>query len=101
VIIVSGKVKAKPGALNQVRGAMETVINATRQEEGCIDYSYGVDILDTDTILVLEYWESWEVLKEHFTQPHMAVWVAALGDAGIVSRDIKFIEAGEEKDLFA
>jgi quinol monooxygenase YgiN len=100
MIIVSGKAKVKPGALKQVQSAMETVIQATRNEDGCIDYSYGIDVLDADTIVVLEYWESWDALKKHFTQPHMAVWVKTLGEAGAVSRDIKFIEAGEEKDLF-
>jgi len=101
MIIVSGKAKVKSGALSSVRDAMETVIKATRQEDGCIDYSYGVDVLDPDTIVVLEYWESWDALKKHFTQPHMAVWIKTLGEAGVISRDIKFIEAGEEKDLFA
>ena len=54
MIIVSGKVKGKPGALNSVRDAMGAVIGATRQEDGCIDYSYGIDVLDPDSIIVLE-----------------------------------------------
>ncbi len=100
MIIVSGKAKFKPGAIVGLRDIMQTTITKTRKEDGCIDYSYGVDVLDPDAIVVVEYWESWAALEKHFTQPHMAEWVAALGKAGVVMRDIKFIEAGEEREFF-
>ncbi len=100
MIVVSGKAKVAPGAIDKVRDVMETTIRATRKEQGCIDYSYGVDVLDPDAILILEYWDDWAALEAHFTQPHMAEWIKALGEAGVVSRDIKFIEAGEERKLF-
>ena len=100
MIIVSGTVKVEPGALEKVRDDMEANILATRAEEGCIYYSYGVDVLDPNTIIILEYWESWEALQNHATQPHMAVWGKALSAAGVVSRDLRFIEAGEEKFPF-
>ena len=100
MIIVSGKAKVEPGAIDKVREVMEATILATRQEDGCIDYSYGVDVLDPDTIVVLEYWDSWAALEKHFTQPHMALWIKTLGEAGVVSRDIRFIEAGDERNMF-
>ncbi len=100
MIIVSGKVKVEPGAIDKARSVMEATIRSTREEDGCIDYSYGVNVLDPDEIIVLEYWESWAALEKHFTQPHMAVWIKTLGEAGVVSRDIRFIEAGDERKLF-
>ncbi len=100
MIIVSGTAKVEPGALDKVRAVMEATILETRKEEGCIYYSYGVDVIDSDTIVVLEYWENWAALEKHFAQPHMAVWIKTLGEAGVVSRDIRFIEAGEERNIF-
>ena len=97
MIIVSGKVRTRPGTIETVRVEMEAVITATRGEEGCIDYSYGVDVLDADVIIVLEYWQSWAALETHFKAPHMGPWHEALGRAGIVSRDLRFFEAGEER----
>ena len=97
MIIVSGRVNVAPGALDKVRSEMEENIRATRAEEGCIEYSYGVDVLDPNSILILEYWESWEALARHGKQPHMATWGKALSAAGIVSRELRFFEAGEEK----
>ena len=100
MIIVSGKAQVKPGAIDAVRDAMERVINATRAEAGCIDYSYGVDVLDPNTIIILEYWENEAALQRHFTQPHMAEWMKTLGEAGVISQDIRAFEiAGERKLL--
>ncbi len=99
MIIVSGKAKLKSGGLAKVQKDMEAVIAATRQEEGCIDYSYGADVVEPDTIVVLEYWESWEALHAHTTQPHMAAWMAKLGEVGVVGQTIRFFEAGEERNL--
>ena len=99
MIIVSGKAKLSPGGLEKVRREIETLIAATRKEAGCLEYSFGADVIDPDTILVVEYWESWEALGAHVGQPHMAQWFAKLGEVGVVSQSIRFIEAGEERNL--
>lgn len=99
MIIVSGKVKVKPGAVEAVREIMEKTVLATRDEAGCIDYSYGLDVLGPQTIIVLEYWESMETLEAHFKQPHLGAWRAALGQAGVISREIKAFEVASERTL--
>ncbi len=99
MIIVSGKAKVKPGALDAVRAAMEQAILETRKEAGCLDYSYGRDVLDPDTIVVLEYWESAEALESHFRQPHMAEWMAALQSAGVISQDVRAFDVAGERQL--
>lgn len=101
MIIVSGKAKVEPGAIEKVRAVMEATIKATRQEAGCIDYSYGLDIVDPDTIVVLEYWETAEALQKHFTQAHMAEWMAALKDAGVISQDIRAFDIAGERQLLS
>ena len=99
MIIVSGKAKTKPGAIGAVRDIMEKTIRATREESGCLDYSYGIDVLDPDTIVVLEYWESADALDAHLKQPHMAEWITALGEAGVISRDIRAFDVTGERKL--
>ena len=100
MIIVSGKATVPAGAIDKMRDVMEATIIATRKEQGCIDYRYGIDVLDPNTIVVVEYWEDWASLQAHFTTPHIQEWVKALSEAGVVARDIKFIEAGEERRFF-
>ncbi len=99
MIIVSGKAKLSPGGLQKVQKEMETLIAATRAEAGCIEYSFGADVTEPDTLVILEYWESWAALDAHVKQPHMGVWFAKLGEIGVVSQAIRFIEAGEERNL--
>lgn len=99
MIIVSGKAKLSPGGLEAVRQEMQALIAATRKEAGCLEYSFGADMMEPDTILVVEYWESWEALGAHVAEPHMARWFAKLGEVGVVSQSIRFIEAGEERNL--
>ena len=100
MIIVSGKVEiSDPVAVLRLKPAMEAQIAATRDEEGCIDYSYAVDVLSPTTIRVLEYWQSWEALEAHFRMPHMDAWRAALAEAGIVSRDLQAAETALVRDV--
>lgn len=99
MIIVSGTATVSAGALAKAKDAMTKVIEATRREDGCLYYSYGVDVMTPDTIIILEYWKDWASLEKHFTEPHMAEWIKAIGAAGVISRDIKACEAGETRPL--
>lgn len=98
MIIVSGTAKTKPGTITKLRAVMETTIRETRKEEGCILYTYGIDVLDPDTIVVVEHWESWAALEKHFTTPHIAAWMTALSQEKAVVSKVKFMEAGEERN---
>ncbi len=99
MIIVSGKAKVRPGAVDKVRKEMEAAITNSRLESGCIDYSYGIDVLDPETIIVLEYWENQEALTAHFSQPYMAAWISALNNAGVISQDVKAYDVSAARQL--
>ena len=96
MIVVTGRVVVKDGALERLRPAMEAMIAASRAEAGCIDYSYGADLADPNAFLVLEKWESRAALDAHFETPHLKAWRTALNAAGLVSRDLV---AADERDM--
>ena len=98
MIIVSGTATMKPGAFKSLHDAMEKMIAASRAEPGCIIYHYGIDTLDPDQVVVVEYWESWAALEAHFKTAHMAVWRKAL-EGNILSFDVKACEVGEMKEI--
>ena len=98
MIIVSGTATFKDGALNEIRDEMEAMITASRAESGCIDYRYGLDTLNSNEMVVLEYWDDWAALEAHFNTPHMVKWREALAGV-VISRDIKACEAGPVKAL--
>ncbi len=89
MLIVAGTVRLKPGTAERVRPHMDKMLAGSRAEPGCITYSYAYDVQDPELIRVFEEWQSKEDLDAHFQTLHMAEWRAALGDVGIVERNIK------------
>jgi quinol monooxygenase YgiN len=99
MILVVGTVKVAEGGLDKVRTAMESVLSATRQEDGCIRYAYARDVLDPDLMHVSELWRDADALKAHGAAPHMKTWGTAMRDAGVIERDLKMYEVGEGTPL--
>lgn len=88
MIIVAGTVRVNPAKLDEARGIMERMIAASRAEDGCIDYSYSVDVLDPGLVRVWEVWRDRETLQRHFQMPHLAEWRAAWPTFGITDRKL-------------
>ncbi len=91
MLIVLGTARLGDDALAEGRAALETMIAASRAEEGCIDYAYSVDLLDRGVLRIMEKWASEAALAAHFTTPHMAAFQHALGELEItISEVVKF-----------
>ena len=99
MIIVEGFVRLQDaGDFNRVRAAAEAQISASRAEGGCIDYTYSIDVLDPHIMRVLERWQSWDALENHFKQTHMIPWRAALADIIFAERSLRAPEVSETGD---
>jgi quinol monooxygenase YgiN len=99
MIIVTGRIVVREGALQKLRPAMEAMIKASRSEPGCLEYYYGTDLTNADAFIVLEKWETWEALDAHFERPHLKAWRAALAALGLVSRDMIAADEREMKEV--
>lgn len=99
MIVVTGRIVVKEGALKKLRPVMEAMIAASRAEAGCIEYYYGPELTDPNAFLVLEKWDSWENLDAHFEKPHLRAWRAALGGAGLVSRTMIAADENDMKEV--
>lgn len=99
MIIVAGTVRVDPAKREAARAIMEKVIVASRAEDGCIDYSYGVDVLDPGLVRVWEVWRNREVLQHHFQTPHLAAWRAAWPTFGITDRKLAIYDVSETTPL--
>jgi quinol monooxygenase YgiN len=95
MILVLGTVKLPPERLDGAREAMERMVTASRAEPGCIAYGYAQDVLDPETIHVIEKWRDRAALQAHFATPHMAEWRAVMGGLGLNGRDLKVHEIDE------
>jgi quinol monooxygenase YgiN len=58
----------------RLRPAMEAVVKASREEPGCLAYSYGFDLLEPDIVRVFEVYRDEEALKAHGASEHFRRW---------------------------
>jgi quinol monooxygenase YgiN len=78
MIIVQGWIRVAPSAIEAVRHAMVTMVEATRREPGCLDYAFSIDLIDPHVVRISETWVDQAALDAHFASPHMAAFNATL-----------------------
>lgn len=98
-IVVVGQFRMPVENLDAARPMMRAVIEATRAEEGCVQYNYAEDAIDPELIRVSEIWESREQLFAHLKSPHMAVWGKQRTALGLSEREIFVFEASNHEAL--
>lgn len=99
MIVVVGQFRLPPQRMEEARPVMRRVMEATRAEDGCIEYNYGEDVLDPGLIRVSELWQSREQLSAHMQTEHMATWQRERAKLGLTGRNIMVFEAGEGTPL--
>lgn len=70
-ITTIGRLKAKPGAESQLEEALKRLIEPTRAESGCIDYTMHRSLEEPGTFYFYDNWHSQEDLDAHFEMPYM------------------------------
>ena len=98
-IIVAGTVRVPPDRLAALRPHMIAMLNATRAEDGCLDYSYAEDVGEPGLIRVFEVWRDQAALDAHFTTPHLAAWRAAWPQFGVSDRRLIAYEVASQRPV--
>ena len=98
-VLVAGTVRVPPENLDRFRPHMETMLAASRAEDGCLSYSYAVDVADPGLVRVFEAWRDEAALQAHFQTPHMAAWRAAWPQFGVSDRNLSLYEVAAERPL--
>jgi quinol monooxygenase YgiN len=99
MLLIVGTVRFPPDRIAEARPAMERMIMASRQEQGCIAYSYAEDVLDPGIIHVNEAWRDDVCFAAHATSAHLATWRAVCTDLGAYGRDLSLYEAGPARPI--
>jgi quinol monooxygenase YgiN len=92
VIVVAGTVRIDPAKLDLARVEMAKMIAASRVEDGCVTYSYAIDVLEPQVVHVFEVWRDRAALEWHFKTPHIAAWRATWPAIGISDRKLSLYE---------
>lgn len=95
MIIVTGSFRIPPSMIDMVVPAMAAMIEASRIEEGCIEYSYALDVLDKGLVRVSEKWRDRETLQAHLRTAHIAEWRAQMSALAISGRDLSAHETDD------
>jgi quinol monooxygenase YgiN len=95
MILVVGTFRVDPARLEAARPAMAAMIAGSREEDGCLHYSYSEDLFDAGLIHVTERWESREALTAHVGTPHIAEWRAQWAALGLGERDLAIYHVAE------
>jgi quinol monooxygenase YgiN len=94
MLLIVGTIRLPPEGLDAARGAMRTMVEASRAEPGCLSYSYGEDVLEPGLMRVAEVWSDRAALDAHFRSAHMAAWRSAFPIFGFTERALSLYEAG-------
>lgn len=98
-VVVAGTVRAPPEALARFKPHMQTMLAASRAEDGCLVYSYAEDVAEPGLIRVFEAWRDEAALKAHFQSAHMATWRAVWPQFGVSDRRLTLYEVAAERPL--
>ncbi|MEP0392105.1 MAG: putative quinol monooxygenase [Erythrobacter sp.] len=88
MIVVIGSFRIPPSMVDVIRPAMEAMMRGSRAEEGCIEYSYALDIFDPGLVRVLEKWRDRAALEAHLRTVHIAEWRAQSSALAISEREL-------------
>ncbi len=85
-LAVMGTVRFPPERMPEVRSHLKTLVEATRQNDGCITYDVAEDLFDPGLIRFSELWPDQETFARHMTAPHVAPWRAASTACGLLDK---------------
>jgi len=74
MIIVTGSITLLDGRRDEMVRASETMIEASRAEEGCVEYRYAFDLQHDHVVAFTEVWTDMAALRAHLDTPHMAAF---------------------------
>ena len=70
MIVIAGHARLRASEVDEARRAGSVMAATSRDEAGCIDYRFAVDIDDPLVVRIFEQWESAAALEAHFATPH-------------------------------
>lgn len=88
MLLIVGTIRLPAEKLDAAKPVMRKMIEASRAEDGCIEYTYAQDVLEPNLIHVKELWLDRVSLDKHFTSDHIGDWRSAWPELGITDRNL-------------
>src|ERR1700722_13783543 len=98
MLLIIGTVRLPAANLSDARPAMQRMIESSRAEDGCEEYSYAEDIFDPGLIHVKEMWRDQAALDQHFASDHIGEWRSTWSALDIRDRNLSVYDVGEPRE---
>ena len=93
MIIVTGRVTARPETIGEVLSVSLEHVRRSRTESGCLLHSVHRDVEEPLALVFLEHWRDREALRAHFRVPESRAFVKILARLVARSAPIEIFEA--------
>lgn len=98
-VIIAGTFSVPAVRLGEFRPHMHLMLEASRKEDGCEEYSYAEDVLVPGLIRVFEVWRDDAAFEAHKKADHMAHWRAAWPQFDVSERRLFAYEALSQTEI--
>ena len=78
LLTVIAHMRAAPGKRDELRAALEALVEPTSKEQGCVNYDLHQGIEDPDRFFFYENWGSDADLDAHLDAPHLRDFAARI-----------------------
>lgn len=92
MLVIAGTISLDPTHRDAAITAAKEMMAATKQEPGCISYTFSADLVDPGEFRIFEEWQDQASLDAHFKAPHMAAFQAKMGGFGIRGMQVQRYE---------
>ncbi len=99
MLLIVGTIRLPSENLDAARPIMKRMADASRSEDGCIEYGYAEDVFDRGLIHVKELWRDQDALDRHVAAPHLTEWRAAWPSLGIGDRNLRVYDVQEPRPV--
>jgi quinol monooxygenase YgiN len=98
-ILIAGTVQVPPEHLPRFKPHMEKMLAASRAEDGCLTYSYAIDVGEPGLVRIFEVWRDQAALDAHVRTAHMSDWRATWPEFGVSDRRLARYEVASERTI--
>jgi Uncharacterized conserved protein len=70
MLVVTAKIKIKPGTEKEFLAKVQPLIKGSRAEVGCIGYGLYKDTEEADSFMMIEKWKNQEIFDKHTASAH-------------------------------
>ena len=88
MIILAGTIRIAPGMREKALPHIRAIVEASRAEPGCLEYSMAFDAMDDHLVRIFEVFENDEAREAHRRSSHMDTWRNSWAEAGVGDRDM-------------